>query len=217
VHAKIPQFVFPKACHEKSASSRLGIAGRLGYVLRILPKWMTTLDWYQTLFELIDMRSFSNLWFWIVLAVVWSTASHWVLGVPYDMVLRARRHAGQAEVDLEDMVRINVNRLLYIGRVSGLWLLGFGCFFLTMLVLMGFVYGMEFAQAVFLLGFPLSLIGMLSLSTARLIQMEEAAGDLLHKRLMRHRLYTQIIGMISIFVTALWGMYQNMTIGALGG
>ena len=63
------------------------------------------MDWYQTLFEMIDMRSFSNLWFWIALAVMWSTASHWVLGVPFDMVLRARRHGEEAQADLEDMVR----------------------------------------------------------------------------------------------------------------
>jgi hypothetical protein len=175
------------------------------------------LDWYQILFELIDMRSFSNLWFWIVLAVVWSTASHWVIGVPYDMVLRARRQGGQAQVDLEDMVRIMVNRMMYIGQLSGLWLLGFGCFGLTMLGLLAFYYNMEFAQAVFLLAFPLSIVGILSMSTARLIQLEDAKGERLHKRLLRHRLYTQIIGMISIFVTALWGMYQNMAIGPLGG
>lgn len=175
------------------------------------------MDWYQTLFELIDMRSFSNLWFWIVLAVVWSTASHWVIGVPYDMVLRAKRNGDVAQIDLEDMVRINVNRLLYIGQVSGLWIAGFGCFFLTMLVLMGFVYSMEFAQAVFLLALPLSMVGMLSLSTARIIQTEQSTGEILFKRLNRHRIYTQIIGMVAIFVTALWGMYQNMTLGPLGG
>lgn len=175
------------------------------------------MNWYQTLFEVIDLRSFSNLWFWIALAVLWSTASHWVLGVPYDMVLRARRHGGQAEIDLEDIVRINVNRLLYIGQVSGLWLLGFGCFFMTMLAMLGFVYGMEFAQAVLLLAFPLSLVGLLSLSTARLIREEDAHGDRLHRRLMRHRFFTQIIGMMAIFVTALWGMYQNMSVGPLGG
>lgn len=175
------------------------------------------LDWYQTLFEMIDMRSFSNLWFWIALAVMWSTASHWVLGVPFDMVLRARRHGGEAQVDLEDIVRINVNRLLYISQVSGLWLLGLGFFVLTSLVLLGFAYGIEFAQALLLLGFPMSLVGLLSLSTARLIRIEGSTGDVLQRRLMRHRLYTQIIGMISIFVTALWGMYQNLSIGPLAG
>ena len=58
---------------------------------------------------------------------------------------------------------------------------------------------------------------MLSLSTARLIREQDASGALLIKRLYRHRLYTQIIGMISIFVTALWGMYQNISLGPLGG
>ena len=175
------------------------------------------MDWYQTLFEMIDMRSFSNLWFWIALAVMWSTASHWVLGVPFDMVLRARRYGGEAQADLEDIVRINVNRLLYISQVSGLWLLGLGLFALTSLVLLGFVYAIEFAQALLLLGFPMSLVGLLSLSTARLIRIEGSTGDVLQRRLMRHRLYTQIIGMFSIFVTALWGMYQNLSIGPLAG
>jgi len=96
------------------------------------------LDWYDTVFEVIDMRSFSNLWYWIALAVIWSTVSHWVLGVPYDMVVRARRKGGQSEIDLVDMVRINTNRLLYIGRLSGLWLLAFGCAMLTGLLLIGF-------------------------------------------------------------------------------
>ena len=66
------------------------------------------MDWYGTVFELIDMRSFSNLWYWIALAVTWSSASHWVLGVPWDMAIRARKGQGaQAMHDFEDMVRIN--------------------------------------------------------------------------------------------------------------
>lgn len=175
------------------------------------------MDLHQTIFELIDMRSFSNLWFWIALAVLWSTASHWVLGVPFDMVVRARKHGGQAEIDLEDIVRVNVNRLLYIGRVSGLWLLGLACFLLTGLALLGFVYDVEFAQALFLLMFPMSLLGLLSLFTARLIEQGELSGELLRARLLRHRVYTQMIGVVSIFVTALWGMYQNLSLGVLGG
>lgn len=175
------------------------------------------MNWYTTIFELIDMRSFSNLWFWIVLAVVWSSASHWVLGVPYDMITRARRVGGQAEIDLEDMTRINVNRLLYIGRVSGLWLLGFSCFMLSGLVTLGFFYGVEFAQAVFLIALPMSLVGLLSLSTAKRIETEALTGEALRRRLLRHRLYTQLIGTLAIFVTALWGMYANMTAGVLGG
>ena len=174
------------------------------------------MDWYETVFELIDMRSFSNLWYWIALAVVWSSASHWVLGVPYDMVLRARRHGGQAEVDLEDMVRVNINRLLFIGGTSGLLIMGFACFVLTALLLLGFVYRVEFAQALFLLAFPMSIVGAMSISTARTIQQDGATGEVLRKKMLRHRFWTQVVGMISILITAMWGMYQNLSLGALG-
>ena len=56
-----------------------------------------------------------------------------------------------------------------------------------------------------------------TLSTARLIQQRHDAGEVLRKRLTRHRLYVQLTGIVSIFVTALWGMYQNLSIGVLGG
>lgn len=173
------------------------------------------LDWTTTVFEVIDMRSFSNLWYWLVLAAIWSTASHWVLGVPYDMIQRARKHGGVAQESLEAITAINVERILYIGRVSGLWLLGFTSFLLTGLGLLAFLYEVEFAQALFLIAFPMSLVGALSLSTARLIEARQPVGRDLHKRLFRHRLYTQIIGMISIFVTAMYGMYINFSTSPL--
>ena len=53
------------------------------------------------------------------MAVIWSTASHWVLGVPYDMVYRARREQGQALDDLETLVRINVDRMLMRRAITG--------------------------------------------------------------------------------------------------
>ena len=175
------------------------------------------MDWYATVFELIDMRSFSNLWFWISLAVMWSTTSHWVLGVPFDMVGRARKLGGQAEVDLEDIVRVNANRLAYIVEVSGLWLLGLTCFFLTGMLILGFIYRIEFAQALFLLSFPMSIVGALNLSLAQKIIREALSGEVLRQRLGRHRTIVQGIGMVSIFVTAVWGMYQNHLVGPFGG
>ncbi len=175
------------------------------------------MDWQDALFDLIDMRSFSNLWFWIAVAVLWSTASHWVLGIPYDMVVRAKRMGGQASQDLHDIVRINVTRILLISRVAGLWLAAISCFVIAALAILGFMYRVEFAQAVFLLMFPMTLVGALSLSTAQLIADEDPQDVDLFRRLARHRTYVQGIGMISIFFTALWGMYQNLSVGPWGG
>lgn len=175
------------------------------------------MDWTRLIFDLIDLRSFSNLWYWIALAVTWSTASHWVLGVPYDMVLRARRVGGQAETDLEDLVRINVNRILYIVGEAGLFLVVLLSFTLTTLALLGFVYKVEFCQAVFLIGAPMTLVAFLSVMTARHIEEGGDRGETLRRRLSLHRLGVQVIGMISIFVTAIWGMLQNFNISVLPG
>jgi hypothetical protein len=174
------------------------------------------LDWYDSIFELIDLRSFSNLWYWIALAVTWSMTSHWVLGVPFDMITRARRHGGAAQSDMETIVHINVARLIYIAEVSGVWLAGFVGFGLTVLAVLGFYYGVEFAQALVLILAPISIVGALSLRTARRVRAGQGSGEALFRLLRRHRVMVQVIGMFSIFVTSMWGMYQNMQFGALG-
>ena len=163
------------------------------------------------------MRSFSNLWYWIGLAVLWSSVSHWVLGVPHDMILRARREkGGQAMDDLHDLVRVNVNRILYISEVSGAWLLLLGSTLMTILALTAFFYDVELSQAVFFLLFPLSILGLLSIRTARRIRNEGDREAALIRRLMRHRLATQLIGFLSIFVTAMFGMAKNLYVGPFG-
>ena len=171
---------------------------------------------YQVLFELIDMRSFSNLWYWIMLAVMWSSASHWVLGVPFDVISRARRHGGEMQHDLETLVRINTGRMLYIARTAGVWLVAFLFFLITVLMVLGVWYRVEFAQAVLFLLVPMSILSLLSLRTAGLIEAGENEGDALHRRLIRHRISTQALGMVSIFITSMFGMYANLYIGVLG-
>ncbi len=173
------------------------------------------MQWYETIFRLIDSRSFSNLWFWIALAVMWSTASHWVLGVPYDMVTRARKAGGgQAMADLEGAAAIHVRRLLFVLRVSGSWLTGFSFFLLTSLLVLGFFYGIEFAQAVFLLLMPMSVVSVLSLRAAQRFEREQPMGTDLCRMLTLHRMKVQGLGMVSIFFTAMWGMWQNMRLDA---
>ncbi len=171
---------------------------------------------YQIVVELIDLRSFSNLWYWIMLAVMWSSASHWILGVPFDLISRARRQGGALQTDLEYVVRVQTERLTNIADTAGTMLMAGLFFVLTTLGTLATYYGIEFAQAVLLLLFPLAILGLLSLRTARLIQAGENSGAELHRRLFRHRVTTQFLGMISIFVTSMFGMYQNMHLGVLG-
>lgn len=170
------------------------------------------MDLAKTLVEVIDARSFTNVWYWMVLAVFWSTLSHYVVGVPFDMIARARRSGDEAMVDLARLVDINVRRFLFIARVSGLVLMGFWAFVLSALLVLGFWYGIELAQAISLLAVPGTLIGVMTLRTARIIEAERPEGQDLIRRLLRHRFWTHVTGMVSIFVTAMFGMYRNLSV-----
>ncbi len=170
-----------------------------------------------SIFGLIDMRSFSSLWYWIGLAVMWSSASYWVLGIPFDLIRRAQRMGGQAEVDLEAVARVNANRLLSVGHAGGVWLPALGSFLLSGLAVLGFGYDVELAQALFLMGLPMALVGLMSLSAAQRIAAEGAVGADLHRLLSWHRIKTQLIGAVSIFLTAMWGTYHILSTSVLGG
>lgn len=173
------------------------------------------MDVLDTALEVIDLRSFSNLWYWIALAALWSSVSHWVLGVPHDMIQRARREGGQAQTDVEDLVRININRLLHVVD-SGAWIMvGLAAFWLSTLLVLGFYYDVEFAQAVVLLLAPLMLVVWVSVRSSRKIMAEGGTGDLLFRRLTTHRRIVQVIGMLSITVTAFYGTWQNISVSIL--
>ena len=169
------------------------------------------MDWYAGVVEVIDMRSFTSIWYWIVVAVMWSSTAHWTMGVPFDAVTRARRaQGGAAQEDLETLVRVNCNRLVHIMDVSGPMVIAFLFFLLSILVILGFWYGIEIAQAVFLLLGPMSLVFILSVRHARNIRARGTHGNDLRSHLGRQRLVNQVIGLVSIFVTAFWGMWHNL-------
>lgn len=168
------------------------------------------------IFEVIDMRSFSNLWFWLALALLWSATSHFVIGVPYDMVRRAARLDGDALSDTELLAHINARRLLRLARDGGTVLVAVTAFVLSGLTVLATVFAVELAQAVLCLLLPLLIVAVLSLRTCLVIEAQALTGTALLNCLRGHRLRVQAVGMVALFLTGLFGMYQNMTQGVLG-
>ena len=171
---------------------------------------------YDSVFTLIDLRSFSNLWFWIVLAVMWSSVSHYILGVPFDMVVRARRQGGAAMADLEVLVGIQMRRRLQVMHASGVWMTVLWAAVLSGLAVLGFFHGIEFAQALALLGFPAALVFALGFRLALRLERDQPSGEGLTRLLTWHRFTVQAIGMVAILITALWGMWHNISLSVLG-
>lgn len=172
---------------------------------------------YGSVLDLIDLRSFSSLWFWIVVAVFWSALTHSTLGVPFDMVQRARRRGGQPMADLEALVAVQLRRrqalLGSAGPVAAmLWTAA-----LSAAAILGFGYGVELAQAVTLLMVPASLVLGLRLRLMQRLTQTGLTGEDLCKALTWHRTGVQALGLVAILITTLWGMWFNINLRALGG
>jgi hypothetical protein len=166
------------------------------------------LDFLDLVTDVIDLRSFSNLWYWIVLAILWSTLSHWVIGIPYHMVQRARAGDETTEADLRVLAEINTRRILNFAELSGTAMVASSAFVVTSLMVLGWGYRVEFAQALVLLVLPLILVAGLTIRTARLLR--SSGFEDLHVRLRNHRFLVQGMGICFIFVTAFWGMFVNV-------
>ena len=168
------------------------------------------MDWTDTIARVIEFSTFASIWFWFAVIVSWAVASHWLIGVPFDLLFRARKSAPQDIADLEAIVDVNVRRFTGLTDMAGPWLLGFATFVLSGFCMTGFYYGFELAQGLFVLGAPLSVIVGLNIRMAYVLRAEPVRGRDLVDRLFKLRLWSQVIGMIAIFVTAVYGMYFNL-------
>ena len=108
------------------------------------------------------------------------------------------------------MARINVGRILHVARASGPWLISVAAFALSALLVLAVWYRVEFAQALLLLLVPMVLAAALSLQAARAIEAAAPEGPDLVRKLLRHRSRVQVLGMVAIFLTALYGMHHNL-------
>ncbi len=165
-----------------------------------------------TFLEVIDLRSFSSIWYWIVVTVAWSQMSYRPLGVPFDRIQRARRKGGEDMADVETLAAIQVRRTARIVQEAGAWAAGFLAFMHTVMLTLGIWYGIELALAIELILLPATLVGFLGVFTANRIFQEDASGTRLLRLLLRNRFWTQVIGMLSIFVTAAVAMVRLFTI-----
>ncbi len=175
------------------------------------------MDWREIVFALIDTRSFSSLWFWIVVLALWFAMGLRVFGVPIGIMRRAVRNDVQALKDLEDLVHIRARYLSHVGRKSGTWIVALVCAVLSGLGLTGFLYGVELAQAMFLLAFPAAFWGILEMVTAARIDSEAPTGKQLIEHIWRQRNCVQLVGLLSALASVVVGLRAIFATAAIGG
>lgn len=176
---------------------------------------------FDGLISFLDSRSFGSIWFWLVLVGMWSATGRNVLGIPAEVLTRARyaQKAGDAEgpgvVALLDWLSLALPRWR-LGPREGAVFLGVAAFLLTSLAMFGFRYGLEMAQALTLLLVPFLILFWMRVRLARrlipLIAEAEAgqrpisaiAADAV-RHMQRHRRLVTVLSVVAVALTALWG------------
>jgi hypothetical protein len=171
-----------------------------------------------SLFPLIDLRAFSSVWYWVLMLVLWGQATDRVLGVPWVMIADARR-AGtpEAAAAVADQLRPALWRLSAATRRSLLAQAAIAGFALSLLAVLGFVYGLELAQALFGLVAPLGLVTLIGYRLARRILDTGLSGDALLSAMAGAHGTTTGIAILAIGASAIWGASRVLTLPTFGG
>ncbi|WP_333712913.1 hypothetical protein [Yoonia sp.] len=164
------------------------------------------MDWTEVIARIITLDTFSNVWYWAAVVVSWAVACHWLIGVPFDMLVRARRGKGREMADLEAMVDINVRRIIWFQDIGGAGFAALAAFFLAGTGLLAIGYRFELAIGVLILALPLFVVVLVNLRLALALHANPLKGQELVARLFRVRLWTQGIAAISLFATSALGM-----------
>ncbi|MDF3607583.1 hypothetical protein PE067_16370 [Paracoccus sp. DMF-8] len=134
----------------------------------------------KDILSILDSRSFATIWFWVMLATVWTMVGRNVLGVPPDVIRRVPRDPQGPDTPealvLLDWLSLVLPRWRLDPR-EGVWLLGLFAFVCSTLILLGFAYGLEMAQALVILLFPVVLKMLGGLWLASRLQVILAAAQ----------------------------------------
>lgn len=176
---------------------------------------------FDNLTGLLGSRSFSSIWFWLALVGMWSATGRSVLGVPSEVLARARTAQGTGDaqgtavITLLDWLSLILPRW-HLGAREGVVFLGVTSFLMTSLAVLGFVFWLEMAQALTLLLTPFWVLFWMRVRLARrLIPLVHAAqegrapvaqaADDAARAMIWHKRFVTILSMVAVAVTALWG------------
>ena len=176
---------------------------------------------FDSLVGFLDSRSFGTIWYWLVVIGTWSLTGRSVIGVPTEIVSRARMAVQADEGDSPTVLHLLdwLSLVLPRWRLSapeGVAFLALTGFALTSLAIMGIGYALELALASFLLLFPLAMLFWMRVALARRLMplleaaeegsrpIPEAAAEAIRRMVIHRRLVT-VLSMAAVAVTALWG------------
>ena len=144
------------------------------------------------MFLITGNGSFLSGWYWLTWLGLWGWVFLRTLGVPNDMVLRARR-LPEVAGRVDDLARIASLRIGGVYDQAGVPLAALAGFGLATLFVAGFGSGLEAAKAAFLIAFPVSAVGYSTLRLALAVRRKGQRGADLRRALLKRWVWHALI------------------------
>lgn len=165
-------------------------------------------------FEALEFRSFWNIWFWAAVVLSWSATSHFILGVPYDLIVRANREGGAWSEHCDALAHAQIFRLTRAFEEYGAAITCIVFFGLGAVGSLAFYLDWEAARALFVLLLPLTLVHGFTVPLAFRLKRDNVRGAALRKALGWRRFWHQVAGLFAIILVtaaAVWELVRNTT------
>ena len=165
------------------------------------------------LIKFLNANSFNNVWFWVLVSIIWLKSINFTFGVTISQIQKAQISGGSALIDIETIILINSQRRTeYINRF-GLWIISIGMFLLSATATLGFWFSYELMQASTFLLIKLYYSYFSSLSLASKIKTKKLIGTDLCKAYLRCKNQKQFFGLLIIIFISLFSSYYSIILG----
>ena len=165
------------------------------------------------LIKFLNANSFNNVWFWVLVSIIWVTIINFTFGVTISQIQKAQISGGSALIDIETIILINSRRRIeYINRF-GLWIISIGMFLLSATATLGFWFSYELMQASTFLLVKLYYSYFSSLSLASKIKTKKLIGTDLCKAYLRCKNQKQFFGLLIILFISFFSSYYSIILG----
>lgn len=147
--------------------------------------------------DLLASARFDSLWYWVLHLTVWTVVCSRTLGVPNNMLLRAR-HDPDAAARVDLLAGIAAERVAGVADLGGPAIAAATGFALAGLAGLGFWSGIEVAQALFFLVAPLAAVGYSLVRLALWVRQSRVVGPRLVLALSWRRVCHQTIAILAV-------------------
>ena len=165
------------------------------------------------LIKFLNANSFNNVWFWVLVSIIWVKTVNFTFGVTISQIQKAQLSGGTALIDIETIILIN-SRLSteYIDKF-GLWIISISMFLLSAFATLGFWFSYELMQASTFLLILLYYSYISTFSLASKIKKRKLSGNDLCKAYLKCKNQKQFFGLLIVLFISFFSSYYSIILG----